>query len=108
MQHCCPWPRCSTHSACVPPVPCRPPVQLQSTGEWDSLVSRAFASMDPNGDGLLSAGELEALLCGEDGCEVRPGSRAAQAAAVQRCAHCRRQGARPPRPRPLSRPTKLH
>ncbi len=34
------------------------------------LIKRAFAAMDPNGDGVISAEELEQLLCGEDGCEV--------------------------------------
>lgn len=31
--------------------------------------------MDPNGDGVISAEELEKLLCGEEGCEVREGWR---------------------------------
>ncbi|KAL4433462.1 hypothetical protein ABPG77_010315 [Micractinium sp. CCAP 211/92] len=38
--------------------------------DWDGLVKRAFRSMDPDGDGVITAQELELLLCGEDGCEV--------------------------------------
>lgn len=45
-------------------------MQFQGTRDWDSLIKRAFASMDPNGDGVISAEELEQLLCGEEGCEV--------------------------------------
>ncbi|PRW20925.1 calcium-dependent kinase 26-like [Chlorella sorokiniana] len=42
---------------------------FQGTRDWDVLIGRAFAAMDPNGDGVISAEELEQLLCGEDGCE---------------------------------------
>lgn len=62
------------------PVPClgtpcnntdRPPPQVKAGNDWDRLVASAFASLDPNGDGVLSADELARLLCGEDGCEAR-------------------------------------
>ena len=45
-------------------------------------MGRAFASIDRNGDGLLSAGDIEQLLCGNDGCEVRPARRGGAAIAA--------------------------
>lgn len=36
---------------------------------WDAAVAAAFASLDADGDKLLSRGDLETLLCGEEGCE---------------------------------------
>ena len=46
-------------------------LQVKAGSDWDGLVANAFASMDPGSDGVLSADDLERLLCGEDGCEVR-------------------------------------
>lgn len=42
-----------------------------SADGWDAAVAAAFASFDRDGDQLLSRRELETLLCGEAGCEVR-------------------------------------
>lgn len=75
-----PAPRPMQQQACIAPCSCQsvlsciaplPPLQFQGTRDWDVLIKRAFAAMDPNGDGVISAEELEQLLCGEDGCEVR-------------------------------------
>lgn len=61
-------------ACCQVPTHRRPGPLLQfkddRTADWDGLVKRAFSSMDPNGDGVITAQELELLLCGEDGCEV--------------------------------------
>lgn len=43
---------------------------VKESRDWEALVARAFRSMDPNDDGVITAEELEVLLCGEDGCEV--------------------------------------
>lgn len=43
-------------------------VELSAEG-WDAAVAAAFASLDRDGDAMLSRGELETLLCGDEGCE---------------------------------------
>ncbi|KAL4856185.1 Calcium-dependent protein kinase 16 [Chlorella vulgaris] len=43
---------------------------VKAGSDWDRLVANAFASMDPTSSGVLSAVDLERLLCGEEGCEV--------------------------------------
>lgn len=48
-----------------------PPLQLQQSAEWDALVDRAFDAMDVDGCGRIGPADLEHLLCGEGGCEVR-------------------------------------
>ncbi|PSC69548.1 calcium-dependent kinase 17 [Micractinium conductrix] len=41
-----------------------------SGADWDRYVASAFASLDTDDDGVITAQALEQLLCGEDGCEV--------------------------------------
>lgn len=91
--------------ACPPTPRCSP--QLQGSEDWDRLVGRAFASLDPNGDGVISAEELEALLCGPTGCEVRCagcslGARR-RGACARRLRVCSRRRSCPPRPAPRAR-----
>ena len=49
-----------------------PLLQIKASGaDWDRYVASAFASLDTDDDGVITAQALEQLLCGEDGCEVR-------------------------------------
>jgi calcium-dependent protein kinase len=43
---------------------------IRDTGEWEQLLSEVFASADVDNDDALGAGDVERLLCGEEGCEV--------------------------------------
>ena len=47
-------------------------LQFKTSQDWDQLVTQAFQSMATAGEGgVISAEELERLLCGDEGCEVR-------------------------------------
>ncbi|GAB4823735.1 hypothetical protein N2152v2_010781 [Parachlorella kessleri] len=43
--------------------------QVQASGEWDLLVERAFEALDVDCSGHIGPEDLEALLCGDYGCE---------------------------------------
>lgn len=61
--------------AAYPLAPCPAPVarapQLQESSEWEGMVDRAYEALDRDGCGRIGPQDLEELLCGEDGCEVR-------------------------------------
>lgn len=43
---------------------------IRDTGEWEQLLSEVFESADIDNDDALGVGDVERLLCGEEGCEV--------------------------------------
>ena len=43
---------------------------IRDTGEWEQLLSEVFASADIDNDDALGVGDVERLLCGEEGCDV--------------------------------------
>lgn len=47
------------------------PLQLQQSSDWLDMVDRAYESLDRDGCGRIGPKDLEELLCGDGGCEVR-------------------------------------
>jgi calcium-dependent protein kinase len=43
---------------------------VRGSADWDTLVTEAFASLDVDEDASLGLADLEAALCGDDGCDV--------------------------------------
>lgn len=53
------------------PTPNPARLQIQDSAEWEALVARAFDALDKDHSGRIGLLELEELLCGQEGCEVR-------------------------------------
>lgn len=59
---------------CPPPLPAATAhslLQLQQSSDWLDMVDRAYESLDRDGCGRIGPKDLEELLCGDGGCEVR-------------------------------------
>ncbi len=58
-----------TSTLCTVFCPCC--VQLQQSSDWLDMVDAAYESLDRDGCGRIGPRDLEELLCGDGGCEVR-------------------------------------
>lgn len=45
-------------------------MQIRTSTDWDSVVEEAFNQIDRDHRGVITAADLEMLLCGEEGCEA--------------------------------------